>query len=95
MRWWDAECERVRLETAVASERPARHGGMKSQGRGRGGGGDDRRDIRGGRNEGGITGEGTGGHTGGGGRGKGRRRRSGIRTGDGGPAEGAKVGGPK
>lgn len=94
MRWWDAECERVRLETAVASERPARHGGMKSQGRGRGGGGDDQRDIRGGRSEGGITSEGTGGHTGGGGRGKGRRGRGGIRTGDGGPTEGAKVGGP-
>jgi len=95
MRWWDSECERVRLEKAVASEKPARHGGNKSQGRGRGGGGGDRRDNRGRGTEGGITGEGTsGGHTGGGGRGKGRRGRGGIRTSGGGPAEGTKVEGP-
>jgi len=95
MRWWDAECERVRLGTAVAAEKPARHEGDKSQGRGRGGGGGDRRNSRGGVSEGGITSEGTsGGHTGGDGRGKGRRGRGGIRTGGGGPAKGTKARGP-
>ncbi|CAZ83354.1 unnamed protein product [Tuber melanosporum] len=93
MRWWDAECERVRLETAVAPEGPVRRGSMKSNGRG-GGGGDPGDGQRGG-SVGGIAGEGTGGgHSNGSARGKGRRGRSGGRTGGGGSAEVTKVGGP-
>ncbi|KAG0640800.1 hypothetical protein HOY80DRAFT_884178 [Tuber brumale] len=92
MRWWDAECERVRLETAVAPEKPARRGGMKSKGRG--GGGGDRGDGQGGGSAGGVAGGGGGsGHSGGGGGGKGRRGRGGGRAGGGGPAEVTKVGG--
>ncbi|PWW80739.1 hypothetical protein C7212DRAFT_160795 [Tuber magnatum] len=93
MRWWDAECERVRLETAVATEKPARRGGMKSQGRG--GSGGVRGDGRGRGSAGGDGGEGTSdGCSGGGGRGKGRRGRGGGRTGGRSSEEVTEVGGP-
>ncbi|CUS12994.1 unnamed protein product [Tuber aestivum] len=96
MRWWDAECERVRLETAAAAEKSVQRGGMKS--RGRCGSGGDRKDGQGG-GGGGAGGGGGGGEDAGGsyssssGRGKGRRGRGGGRTGGGSSGEVTKVGG--
>ncbi|RPB00607.1 hypothetical protein L873DRAFT_1680174 [Choiromyces venosus 120613-1] len=93
MRWWDAECERVKFETAASAEKPALRGGKKPQGRG--GGGGDRGDSRGEGSAGGIVGEGaSGGNSGGGGKGKGRRGRGGGKTGAGCPPDVGKVGGP-